>query len=273
MLEAGLHSDNAFVTLSYDEENVPWSEKSVMTLQLRDYQLWMKKLRRRVAREWHGRKIRFYIAGEYGDEGQRPHYHVALFNFPACRRGNTLRVPGTNRPDWKRCCVACSMAGETWGKGDVVVGNLEMHSAQYICGYVIKKLTGEQAKEAGRVQEFCRMSNRPGIGADAMWEIASELLRYDLMEGRVDVPTQLQHGKKKYPLGRYLTQKLREYVGREKETPEEVLQELASKLRDVWYSSSGDAISLKQAILESSKGKRASIEARFKIFNAKRNRL
>jgi len=68
----------------------------------------------------------------------------------------------------------------------------------------------------GRQPEFARMSKYPGIGAESMSDVGDTLLteqgaQYIIENG--DVAHTLQHGKKKYPLGRYLRKKLREVLG------------------------------------------------------------
>lgn len=73
------------------------------------------------------------------------------------------------------------------------------------------------------------MSLRPGIGAAAMYDVASEILRYNLQDGR-DVPLYLQHGGRSFPLGRYLRGKLRAMVGHEEGAPQWALEEAAAKL-------------------------------------------
>lgn len=111
-----------------------------------------------------------------------------------------------------------------------MVGTLTDKSAQYIAGYVTKKMTrSDDPRLQGRLPEFARMSLRPGIGATAMWNVASELMRYNLEEAR-DVPLALRSGGKIAPIGRYLRGKVREMVGKDKKAPAWALQEAANKL-------------------------------------------
>ena len=46
-----------------------------MTLQKSDLQKFFKRLRKKTHE-----KISYYAVGEYGDNTQRPHYHIILFN-------------------------------------------------------------------------------------------------------------------------------------------------------------------------------------------------
>lgn len=203
MLEAIQHKDNSFVTLTYADENVPAGG----TLQPRDLTLWLKRLRKR----WRVSPIRYYGVGEYGDETGRPHYHAALFGFPACEYGQTRRFP---RGRERSCCPKCDIIAETWGLGRIDVAKLEPHSASYVCGYVVKKLTSpDDPRLEGRHPEFARMSLKPGIGADFVPDIADVQLRYN--DKGEEVPFGLRHGPKIMPLGRYLVRKLRVQSGRE----------------------------------------------------------
>lgn len=162
--------------------------------------------------------------------------------------------------------------GKTWGYGDVQVGVLEASSAGYLAGYVTKKMTmRDDPRLMGREPEFARMSNRPGIGADFMWENASTLLTYDL-HTQPDVPSGLRHGKKVYPLGRYLQKKARLYVGKKDDkAPPETLAKVQAELQPVRESAFNASQSFAKALEESQKGKVASLTAKYTINNPKRH--
>lgn len=277
MLEATQYEDNCFATLTYDDEHLPRTLKHLPTLapeHLRDFN---KRLRKRVAvlsstLDPLGtvRRFRFYGVGEYGPTTQRPHYHVAYFNFPTCVRGRTRRLPGSDRPVWRGCCSICEMVGETWGFGNIDLGMLETDSAKYVAQYCTKKLTRRSDPRLdGREPEFGRMSNRPGIGAPALWELASEILRLDLHTREGDVPVTLRHGSKQLPLGRYLRRKLRAFIGQEENTPEKILalidQEM-SLLRERQFSRKG-RVSLSSIYKEENKGSIARFHSRQQLFS------
>lgn len=180
-LESLCHDQSSFVTLTY--EVVPDGG----TLQPRDLQLWLKRIRKVSPRP-----LRFFAVGEYGDQTQRPHYHCALFG---------LGVLDTD------------FVSRTWNLGYVHVGELNQATARYIAGYVIKKMTHpSDARLNGRHPEFARMSNRPGIGAQAAAVLATQL-RTPLGQAEIaktgDVPTKLKLGAREIPLARYLRQRIR----------------------------------------------------------------
>lgn len=269
MLEAAQYSDNAFVTLTYEDSKLPMNSKELPTLAPEHLRNWLKRFRKSV----EPARIRFYAVGEYGDESWRPHYHAAIFGFPSCRRGKTLRRPETrSRALWAECCVSCKLVGDTWGYGDVDLGILETASARYISGYVTKKMTmRDDARLLGREPEFARMSNRPGIGHSALWELADTILKYHLVEtdAQGDVPVTLRHGSTELPLGRYLRRKLRLLVGMEENTPEKakaVIEAEMSLLRAAQFASPG-RVSLLSVVKEKSKGELASFHARQRIYN------
>lgn len=258
LLEAQLHADNAFVTLTYADENVP-AKGSLEPKHLQD---WLKRFRKSI----EPTKIRYFAVGEYGDESQRPHYHVALFGFPTCAYGQSQ--------NWRlRCCSVCAMVSESWGLGKVFLGTLEPHSAQYVAGYTTKKLTSrDDIRLNGRHPEFARMSLKPGIGRDFLWDAASTLMSFNLETSQVDVPSTLRHGKKELPLGRYLTRELRKMVGKDAACPPSVLQEQKEKLLPLQKAarSSKDAPSLRHQIILANKGKVASLTTRARIYKQRK---
>lgn len=213
MLEASQHKHNCFITLTYSDEHLPGGG----SLAPEDARDWLKRFRFAIEPV----KIRYYLVGEYGDQTWRPHYHVAVFGYPKCLYG----MSRYNR-ERQTCCPICDKVRDTWGRGNILVGSLETKSAQYIAGYVQKKMTrfDDPRLKPGLHPEFCRMSLRPGIGAMAMHDVADTILRHGLEQ--FDVPTALRHGSKLLPLGRYLRRRLREHVGLAPGAPPEALAQL-----------------------------------------------
>lgn len=160
MHEAQMHENNCFVTLTYSEDKLPPNG----TLVKRDFQLFMKKLRKK-----YGKNIRFYMAGEYGPKLSRPHYHACLFGVDfsdktlwKVERGNNIYISDD--------------LASLWGNGFVTIGEVTFETAAYTARYCTKKIRGKDAKahyekinsETGEVidlqPEFALMSRRPGIG-------------------------------------------------------------------------------------------------------------
>ena len=71
MLEVMEHEASCFITLTYNDENLP----NPPVVSKREAQLFIKRLRKLL----YPKLFRYYIVGEYGDKSNRPHYHALLF--------------------------------------------------------------------------------------------------------------------------------------------------------------------------------------------------
>ena len=183
-----MHEKNCFVTLTYDPQSLP----STGSLSKRDWQLFAKKLRKKVG------SFRFFMCGEYGENTNRPHYHALLFgvNFDFDRVVYQVTPHRLYRSETLE---------KVWGKGRCPFGEVTFESAQYVAKYCLKKVNGAKAEEEGvywradpetgeawEVEpEFALMSRRPGIGATWFEKYKSDVFPRDgcIVEGRkVRVP-------------------------------------------------------------------------------------
>lgn len=261
MLEAVVHPSASFVTLTYNDEKLPDGG----SLEASHLSAFMKRLRKNT----YPHKCRFFGVGEYGDFSERPHYHLALFGFDR-----------THQSELERAWTDPEDKGPF---GFVDVQDLTFDSANYIAGYVTKKLTDkDDPRLQGREPEFARMSRRPGIGALSILQI-SEAIRshpagWPEISRKGDVPLSLRHGRKNMPLGRYLRMKLRQELGID---PEEVVDK---DHRFETFKKSSQVLSLYQDWLVNREGpspyvvekqkeeqRRINKETRFKI--KQRNKL
>lgn len=259
MLEAGLYADNCFLTLTYADDPV--------TLEPLDHRRFMDALRKRIAPV----KVRFYMVGEYGEAHGRPHFHYALFGYPTCK--------GRDRSRKYRCCSACDLVEEVWGRGFIYNRPLEIGSARYIARYVIKKMTRfDDPRLGNRHPEFARMSLKPGIGHGILEKVAAQITRYNLLTPEGDVPVTLRHGTTEWPLGRYLRRQLRKSLGLDPRSPSvqtasasyhAFLQDEAMlQLRKAARADSENP-SLKFHLLKASEGERLQMKRRQNLFNTK----
>lgn len=164
--EASLYDQNSFLTLTYNDENVP----SDFSLNVKDFQSFMKRLRREI----YPKKVRFFHCGEYGENTQRPHYHAILFGLDFadkqyhCKaRENTL--------------YTSDQLNNLWGLGYCTIGAVTFESCAYVARYITKKITGDQAEEhyKGRKPEYVTMSRRPGIGQQWLEQYQSDVYPRD----------------------------------------------------------------------------------------------
>lgn len=261
LLEQLMQEGSCFVTLTYDEAHVP-AEGTLVPEDLRN---WIKRLRKVFAPE----KVRYYAAGEYGDQSWRPHYHAALFGMSADVAGGVDGCSG--------------LVARTWPYGYTYVGDLTRESAQYVAGYVTKKLNKkDDPRLVGRHPEFSRMSLRPGIGAGAMEAVAGSLMwdrgGLEEVERNVDVPGALCHGGKSLPLGRYLKRRLRGELGFEsKDTPVASCKQYASEMSFLFAEAlsnpENSSKSLSEIVVDMNKQKIINMENRRKIFDSRRVKI
>lgn len=189
--EASLHEQNSFITLTYDPENVPPGG----TLIKKDFQDFAKRLRKLYPRRTHG-KIGYFHCGEYGELNARPHYHALLFGF--------------DWPDkvlFKRSAdgsgiYTSEILQRLWPAGFCTAGAVTFESAAYVARYVMKKITGPQAKshyevtipETGeiiqRLPEYTTMSLKPAIGKEWYAQFKDDVFPSDevVLRGRAMKP-------------------------------------------------------------------------------------
>lgn len=154
-LEAEMHEQSCFVNLTYAPEHLPENGSLVVA----DLQKFVKRLRAHVDYH-HDIKIRFYAAGEYGEQNGRPHYHVIVFGYSFPNQYYWR----TTRRDFK--LYRSDEAEALWPFGHVEIGSVTFKSAGYVAGYIRKKVNGPKAGEhySGRIPEFALMSKKPPIG-------------------------------------------------------------------------------------------------------------
>ena len=135
-----MHKRNCFVTLTLrdDQESLDHSQ----------WQRFAKRARRKLG------PFRFYMAGEYGGELGRPHYHACLFGVGFDDAVYQARSPGGAK------LYSSATLEALWGLGFTSVGEVTFESAAYVARYVMKKVTGDRAEDHydGRVPEYSRCS-------------------------------------------------------------------------------------------------------------------
>lgn len=121
-----------FLTLTYANAHLPENGN----LSKPDWQNFAKRLRNRIG------PFRYFMAGEYGDQGQRAHLHAILFqadlredrvHYKTTDEGNDLYMSPT--------------VDSAWGKGTHTLGRVSFDSMAYVASYVQTKITGENAAE------------------------------------------------------------------------------------------------------------------------------
>ena len=126
--ELSSYDDAVFLTLTYMDQYLPPNG----SLDKAELQKFFKRLRKRLG----DRKIRYFACGEYGDEGQRPHYHAIVFGLGLSDEDKQLVIDSWPWCDWSNRAIK---------KG--AFGLVEPDSIRYVAQYVDKKFTGDLANE------------------------------------------------------------------------------------------------------------------------------
>jgi len=158
--------ESCFITLTYDDENIPED----FGLVVEHTQAFWKRLRQDRIRNAKRRakrsgttykapeRLRYFLAGEYGETTSRPHYHACLFGDAFADDRVKYGVSKSGHPIY-----TSQRLDRLWRHGSCKIGELTFESAAYVAQYVTKKLTDDDLL-GGRKPEFCTMSRRPGIG-------------------------------------------------------------------------------------------------------------
>ena len=200
--EAQLHEHNTFVTLTYNDENLPQD----LSVDKKHFQKFMRDLRyakstrfkNPATGRWNRTRplIRYLHCGEYGTKNLRPHYHAILFNthFPDAEHWKTSK---SGEP-----LKTSRELDEVWGRGYASLGGVTFQSAAYVARYITKKITGDKAEtEYERINyntgetwtvdpPYATMSRKPGLGSDWIEKWTSDVYPHDfvIIEGHKNRP-------------------------------------------------------------------------------------
>lgn len=130
--EAKMHEHSSFVTLTYDSGHLPFGGG----LCHKHFQLFIKSLRERFKRRYGVTGIRFFMCGEYGDQGNRPHYHAILFGV---KFSDAQPVSKSNGNPLYESDELSSL----WGRGFASVADATPATMNYTAAYSSKKLVYE----------------------------------------------------------------------------------------------------------------------------------
>jgi len=143
-----------FVTLTYDQENVPYNRYGIKTLKPKNLTDFFKRLRQNQRRGEttiehllnglrNTDRIKYYAAGEYGEQRGRPHYHAIIFN------------------------TAIKYVESSWQLGGVHVVKANEMTIAYVMKYLDKHKDKKQDKR--KVPEYNVMSEE--IGMDYVYKM------------------------------------------------------------------------------------------------------
>lgn len=136
------HHGNSWVTLTYrDPSQCSPEQYSQGHFIPADYSLRpsdVSKFIRALRKQNPDHKIRYFYCGEYGDENQRPHYHVCLFN-------HSFDDQQLYKDEEGFYTYTSPTLDKVWPYGFSTVAELNFNTASYTAGYCFKKITGKRA--------------------------------------------------------------------------------------------------------------------------------
>lgn len=218
MHEAQLHKKTSFITLTYNDEELPNNTRRPSSQSLTgrrrrpgqgkqvdnhahakthaheiqdepslskgDLRGFTKRLNEDVRRRL-GKGVKYYACGEYGDLTNRPHYHIAVYGEDFADDRIYWKQSNSKHPLWRS-----SRMKRLWPHGDADIGELTFESAAYIARYIMKKITGTKAADHYRREdkegreywlepEFNVMSRRPGLAKEWFMKHQSDVYPSD----------------------------------------------------------------------------------------------
>lgn len=139
------------------------------TLDFRDTQLFIKRLRKYLSKKYPDRKLRYMYCGEYGslEKTFRPHYHFICFNFD-----NTEITPKLVKSLWP------------FGHSQVEKKLSSNFEIQYVTGYTRKKLSRHEDSYyfyEGNYRQRPKMLTSLGIGKEYALKNLDRLMERDYL--------------------------------------------------------------------------------------------
>ena len=166
-VEASKHKHNWFVTLTYDNDNLPADNLPDKVVLIN----FIKRVRRKF-----GKGIKFFASGEKGSRSGRAHYHIIFFGLDL---SDAIKI----EEHGEESLYYSKALDVLWPFGGTVLGSVTPRSAAYVARYTDKK--------AGDSVGFVHMSRRPGLANEYYIDNFERILTngsYPVGQGRVASP-------------------------------------------------------------------------------------
>lgn len=177
MLELESHDRACFITLTYNDDNLPLShyvdsngeEQLSFTLVKSDFQKFMKRLRK----HYSDMNIRFFACGEYGSKTKRPHYHAIVYGIDFSEDRQIWQTTKDGFIEYRSPTLE-----KLWKFGYSMIAEVNWNTCAYVSRYCTKKKYGVQNiyyQTFNILPEFNLMSRRPGIASEWFKEHGDEV--------------------------------------------------------------------------------------------------
>lgn len=200
---------SAFLTFTYNQDNLPFTEDYLATLEYDHIQLFLKSLRKHIDKYFpEYPKLSYYTTGEYGGLTERPHYHSIMFNIP---EEYLIPVSVEIRPGVR--AEKLLFLEQLWGRGHIYPGTAEAGSIAYATGYLQKDIKIDYKTDDTRKPERNWISK--GMGKAFLTDEMIKYLKSNL-EGFVTIKGDgKKRRNKKIPIPKYYANQV--YTDEEKD--------------------------------------------------------
>jgi len=148
--ELALHSENCFLTLTYDQEHLP---SNIIIKD--DFQNFLKRLRK-------SHKLRYMVSYEYGTKTFRPHMHAIIFGYSPTDQ-KFLKNTKKGYP-----LFTSNEISKLWKNGFHSIAEANTKTAYYIASYALKgkkhEIIHPGTGETILVSDSMDCSKKPAIG-------------------------------------------------------------------------------------------------------------
>lgn len=167
--EAACHDENCFITLTYDDENLP----SYLIVK-DEFQKFIKKLRKAI-----GKKVKYIVSHEYGSKTGRPHHHVIIFGWNPSSQEFLMEAP-SGEPLFTSKDIS-----KLWRNGYHSIGEANEKTAFYIASYSLKSnshdVVDPDTSEIMEVTDTMDASRRTAIGYEYFLKNVEQIIHSDDM--------------------------------------------------------------------------------------------
>lgn len=156
-----------FITLTYENKNLPETG-----LSLRDLQLFFKRFRINLERQGYRERIRYVACGEYGRRTKRPHYHLVIWNLHQTNMVSYRQIRATIERSWNKGIIRARFVDASDNK---------------TFRYTAKYLRKDSCMPCGRAQKpgicglqkpfICSSNRNGGIGAQFLKSLQYHIVR------------------------------------------------------------------------------------------------
>lgn len=224
-----------FLTLTYDQENIPADGK----YREEDLIGFVKRLRKRIVV-----KIQTLGVAEYGSRTKRPHYHLLIFGWrPA--DAQKVRTSDSNHAGESYDIFISNFIDDCWKLGKTEFGSITEQSCAYVARYTYEKNREKNGEKNGeyKPKTLCR-SRRPALGAAFVDQFSDSVVVKGSVSLRVG-----GGGIKDFPLPRYVLRRIREKHSRHVEALDRA-KEISDKKRNFFEETKGRVKAKKTVFLQ-----------------------